>query len=239
MTSAPASAQKTLKHWITSSDELCAVALELLGQRWDRRTPVRLVGVGVANVVSGDAPVQQELFPDGNDRKRKVEEAVSRLREKIERPAPDPRQPASGTAQPGSASPDPAGGPGAPVPPTRRRASARQPPHSLSSLRASSRSWFGVQVPGHQGLEMIAVLDAGRFRYLLYPLALQSDQVGPQNGVVVEGGQLRRGVLDQQLDELVHVDPRLLHHLARDSCHDVWPPGKQVGSVNTSRSVTN
>ncbi len=76
-------AQKTLKHWITSSDEIYRLALELLRQRWDRRTPVRLVGVGTANVVSSDTPRQNELFPDEYDKRRRVEEAVARLREKM------------------------------------------------------------------------------------------------------------------------------------------------------------
>jgi DNA polymerase-4 len=75
--------QKTMKHWLTSSDEIYRMAIELLGERWDGSTPVRLVGVGTANVVSADEPRQRELFPDEYDKKRKVEEAVTRLREKM------------------------------------------------------------------------------------------------------------------------------------------------------------
>jgi len=75
--------QKTVKHWITSSDEIYTLALQLLGQRWNGSTPVRLVGVGTANVVAPGQAIQGELFEDDFDKKRKVEETVTRLREKM------------------------------------------------------------------------------------------------------------------------------------------------------------
>jgi DNA polymerase-4 len=77
-------AQRTVRHWLTSSDELYRLCLELLAQRWNGSTPVRLVGVGADNVVSGQEAVQQELFEDDSSRKRRVEEAVTRIREKME-----------------------------------------------------------------------------------------------------------------------------------------------------------
>ena len=77
-------AQRTVRHWLTSSDELYRLCLELLGQRWNGSTPVRLVGVGTDNVVGGQEAVQQELFEDQSSRKRRVEEAVTRIREKID-----------------------------------------------------------------------------------------------------------------------------------------------------------
>jgi DNA polymerase-4 len=77
-------AQRTVRHWLTSSDELYRLCLELLAQRWNGSTPVRLVGVGTDNVVSGQEAVQQELFEDDSSRKRRVEEAVTRIREKME-----------------------------------------------------------------------------------------------------------------------------------------------------------
>jgi len=77
-------AQRTVRHWLTSSDELFRLCLELLAQRWNGSTPVRLVGVGTDNVVAAQEAVQQELFEDGSSRKRKVEEAVTRIREKME-----------------------------------------------------------------------------------------------------------------------------------------------------------
>jgi len=77
-------AQRTVRHWLTSSDELYRLCLELLGQRWNGGTPVRLVGVGTDNVVGGQEVVQQELFEDQSSRKRRVEEAVTRIREKMD-----------------------------------------------------------------------------------------------------------------------------------------------------------
>jgi DNA polymerase-4 len=77
-------AQKTVGHWLASSEELHKLVLELLGQRWDGSTPVRLIGVGAANVLSSGHPVQGELFEDEFARRRKVEEAVTRLRERME-----------------------------------------------------------------------------------------------------------------------------------------------------------
>jgi DNA polymerase-4 len=77
-------AQRTVRHWLTSSDELYRLCLELLGQRWNGSTPVRLVGVGTDNVVGGQEAVQQELFDDQSSRKRRVEEAVTRIREKMD-----------------------------------------------------------------------------------------------------------------------------------------------------------
>jgi len=77
-------AQRTVRHWLTSSDELYRLCLELLGQRWNGSTPVRLVGVGTDNVVGGQEVVQQELFEDQSSRKRRVEEAVTRIRETMD-----------------------------------------------------------------------------------------------------------------------------------------------------------
>ncbi len=76
--------QKTVKHWISCSDEIFKLASELLAQRWNGSTPVRLIGVGVADVVAPGQAVQGELFEDASDKKRKVEETVSRLRAKMD-----------------------------------------------------------------------------------------------------------------------------------------------------------
>jgi len=77
------SAQKTLKHWIASAEELHAVAVELLESRWAGGTPVRLIGVGLSNLVAVDAQDQLELFADDHSRQKKVEEAVFRLQRKL------------------------------------------------------------------------------------------------------------------------------------------------------------
>ena len=77
------SAQKTLKHWVTSAEELLAVIRELLGARWNGSTPIRLLGVGLANLVGVDAEDQMELFTDDFSRRKKVEEAVFRIRQRM------------------------------------------------------------------------------------------------------------------------------------------------------------
>jgi DNA polymerase-4 len=77
------SAQKTLKHWVTSAEELLAVTRELLAARWNGSTPIRLIGVGLANLVGVDAEDQLELFADDSSRRKKVEETVFRIRQKM------------------------------------------------------------------------------------------------------------------------------------------------------------
>jgi DNA polymerase-4 len=75
-------AQKTLRHWLTSSSELYHVALELLKKRWDGHTPVRLIGLGVSGVVKDQYPEQPELWQDSDSKKKKVEEAVIGIKKK-------------------------------------------------------------------------------------------------------------------------------------------------------------
>jgi DNA polymerase-4 len=77
------SAQKTLKHWITSADELHTVARDLLSARWNGGTPIRLIGIGLSNLVAVESQDQMELFTDGQQRRGKVEEAVFRLQQKM------------------------------------------------------------------------------------------------------------------------------------------------------------
>jgi DNA polymerase-4 len=69
-------AQKTLKHWVTSSNEVYRVALGLLRKRWDGHTPIRLIGVGFSGVKKTQSADQGELFPDSDSRKKKLEETV-------------------------------------------------------------------------------------------------------------------------------------------------------------------
>jgi hypothetical protein len=44
---------------------------------------VRLIGVGAANVVRPGEAIQGELFAEELDKRRRVEEAVTRLRQKM------------------------------------------------------------------------------------------------------------------------------------------------------------
>jgi DNA polymerase-4 len=76
-------AQKTIAHWITSTEELYAVTRALLAARWDGSVPVRLIGAGCSNLERAGERGQLELFADGMERRRKVEEAVLGIRRRM------------------------------------------------------------------------------------------------------------------------------------------------------------
>ena len=73
-------AQINLGHPITSAEEIFKRGMELLKKRWDGRTPIRLLGIGMAQVKKGPKIIQGELFPSSFEGQRKVEEAVMKLR---------------------------------------------------------------------------------------------------------------------------------------------------------------
>ncbi|MFW5741948.1 MAG: DNA polymerase IV [Spirochaetota bacterium] len=73
--------RRTLSHEVTSADELYRSARELLQSKWDRVTPVRLVGCGLGNVESGPPDGQQDLFDRSSEKRMKLERAVYRLRQ--------------------------------------------------------------------------------------------------------------------------------------------------------------
>ena len=73
------SARRSLERPIASASELYDVARALLYRRWNRTTPLRLIGCGVADVKDADYE-QAELFSRRYDRERQVEEALLDLR---------------------------------------------------------------------------------------------------------------------------------------------------------------
>jgi DNA polymerase IV len=77
------SGRRTLKHWVSSAEELHATALALLAERWSGGIPIRLIGVGFSNLSPVDSPDQLELFADGFSRRKKVEEAVFKIQRKL------------------------------------------------------------------------------------------------------------------------------------------------------------
>jgi DNA polymerase IV len=77
------SAQRTLRHWVTSTEEMIAVVRELLDARWTGSAPVRLVGAGFSGLLPVESRDQGELFEDGFSKQAKVEEAVFRLKKKL------------------------------------------------------------------------------------------------------------------------------------------------------------
>jgi DNA polymerase-4 len=74
--------RKTLDHDVAAAEELYSVAKELLYRKWDRVTPVRLIGCGLGNVQAGAPEAQQDLFDDRADRQRRAEAAVFSLRKR-------------------------------------------------------------------------------------------------------------------------------------------------------------
>lgn len=74
--------QKTLKHPVASAEEIYSIAVTLLEQKWNFKTPIRLIGVGLANLKKNRSENQLELFSDGFEKRRRVEIAVTRLKEK-------------------------------------------------------------------------------------------------------------------------------------------------------------
>ena len=77
------SIQETSDRSINDTDDLFARAVRLFRKKYEKNEPIRLLGVGIFNVVSGSCRDQMELFDTGEaERKRKVEEAVLNLARK-------------------------------------------------------------------------------------------------------------------------------------------------------------
>ncbi len=76
------SMQHSLRHPVHSAEELYELALQLLQEKWERHKAVRLIGVGIAGVEARQNIHQGELFEDGQDRKKRVEETVLSIKSK-------------------------------------------------------------------------------------------------------------------------------------------------------------
>jgi DNA polymerase-4 len=77
------SIQKTKSKPVSSTEEAYKLALQLFRKRWDGFTPLRLLGLGAANVSPGEAPDQLELFEQPRDKKKIVETAVNKIKRKM------------------------------------------------------------------------------------------------------------------------------------------------------------
>jgi DNA polymerase-4 len=51
----------------------------LLQQKWSEGRPVRLIGLGLYQLYSGERPLQEELFEDPYEKKRRLEQVVLKL----------------------------------------------------------------------------------------------------------------------------------------------------------------
>ncbi|RPJ06972.1 MAG: DNA polymerase IV [Spirochaetaceae bacterium] len=74
--------QTTLRNPVFSAEEIYRHACALLEKKWDGKTPVRLVGVGLSGVEDGDSHFQPELFQEKSDKSAKMEKAIQAIRTK-------------------------------------------------------------------------------------------------------------------------------------------------------------
>jgi DNA polymerase IV len=77
-------ARRSLGRRVESGQDIAEMAHQLFRRSWDGKTPVRLVGVGLADVRPADGWVQGSLLDDPRSRSRKVEEAVEGLKRRHE-----------------------------------------------------------------------------------------------------------------------------------------------------------
>ncbi len=75
--------QMTLKHWMSSSEEVYKIACNLLKKKWDERESIRLIGIGISNIEAVDSLQQQELFEEKENKETKVEHAIYRIKKKL------------------------------------------------------------------------------------------------------------------------------------------------------------
>jgi len=75
--------QKTIVHPFQSIEETFEMGKKLLYQRWDKRTPIRLIGLGYQDVQPIGAR-QQDLFNGSDERRAAVEKAVLGLQAKYD-----------------------------------------------------------------------------------------------------------------------------------------------------------
>ena len=71
--------QITPQSTIYSAEQIFHYARQLLFQKWSEGTPIRLIGVGLYQLYEGERPLQEELFEDEYQKKRKLEQVVLAL----------------------------------------------------------------------------------------------------------------------------------------------------------------
>ena len=76
-------AQTTLRHYVGSAEEVYNEAKQLLEKRWNNSELIRLIGVGLTSLEKANEPRQPELFEDRYDKKKKVEQAVLGIKNRM------------------------------------------------------------------------------------------------------------------------------------------------------------
>ena len=76
--------QRRLETATDITDEVYQVAKRLFAELWDRRTPLRLMGLALTSITFGEEGEQLSLFPDEKkERARKIDRAVDSIRGKF------------------------------------------------------------------------------------------------------------------------------------------------------------
>ncbi|HEQ71155.1 MAG TPA: DNA polymerase IV [Spirochaetia bacterium] len=75
--------QVTVDRRLCSAEEVYRLASELLFGKWNGKTPLRLLGVGLSHISDVDSLVQPDLFEEQDNRKQKLEEAILAVRKKF------------------------------------------------------------------------------------------------------------------------------------------------------------
>lgn len=76
-------AQTTLRHYVGSAEEVFEEVKHLLEKRWNGSELIRLIGVGLSSLEEENEPHQPELFEDRYDKKKKVEQAVLGIKNRM------------------------------------------------------------------------------------------------------------------------------------------------------------
>ena len=71
--------QVTPQATLYSAEQIYQIATQLLAQKWSEGKPVRLIGLALQGLYNGTRPLQEELFEDPYQKKRKLEEVVLAL----------------------------------------------------------------------------------------------------------------------------------------------------------------
>ncbi len=78
-------AQKHYSGYFNASEELFSKAWELFLEKWDSSRAIRLIGLGLGKLEKSGTPIQQELFSQEDDKQKKMELAVFKIKKKINR----------------------------------------------------------------------------------------------------------------------------------------------------------
>lgn len=78
------SIQESQERIIPTSDSLYSIAKKLFYKKYEKERPIRLLGLGFANVQEGIEESQQDLFAFENEKKKNLETAIVALQKKIQ-----------------------------------------------------------------------------------------------------------------------------------------------------------